>query len=424
MGQTQTTNAVRPPDWFGNVRGHPDVEKAAICDISQLPIPTFLDIRAIHPQLAVDPFPLEEYQPYCVAALNCDPNLNKLVYACVPKKCTEAQFWSKYFCHVYLRIRGVCADGVMTKDILLAEDDRTSNTVICLFQYHQDFIHLSKAETDDIMGRDKDDDEKLAIGINFAKGKDVIPKDVEVEPTKVIDVMGRTADNVAAEIITALGDAPSKGCIMVLQGLSGTGKGTTVSKLQATLPKAHSWSNGNLFRSLTLLAVTYCEQNGINFRAEVLTQERLAEFMGMLSFDKFDGQFDIKITGLGMDYLVSKIANTVLKEPRIGKNIPTVAQFTQGEVINFAAAATAKMSADGYNVLMEGRAQTLNFVRTPHRFELMLKEPLIIGMRRAAQRMVAKVVQDQKALPAAELTPKMITELLEAALNDFLKISP
>jgi len=37
---------------------------------------------------------------------------------------------------------------------------------------------------------------------------------------------------------------------------------------------------------------------------------------------------------------------------------------------------------------MEGRAQTLNYVRTPHRFELTLSKPLTIGLRRAAQRLV------------------------------------
>ena len=55
------------------------------------------------------------------------------------------------------------------------------------------------------------------------------------------------------------------GCVLVLQGLSGTGKGTTVAKLQAALPSCVSWSNGNVFRSLTLLAVTHCEQAGVAF---------------------------------------------------------------------------------------------------------------------------------------------------------------
>lgn len=80
-------------------------------------------------------------------------------------------------------------------------------------------------------------------------------------------------------------------------------------------------------------------------------------------------------------HLVGRLAGwLVLDQPtqtqpllRFSQNIPAVAQLTQGEVINFAAAATAKMSADGFNVLMEGRAQTLDYVRSPHRFELTLK---------------------------------------------------
>ena len=76
------------------------------------------------------------------------------------------------------------------------------------------------------------------------------------------------ADKVADEIIAALGDGPSKGasdcqwgndslkqlvllvsrhasrgCVMTLQGLSGTGKGTTVDKLKEKLPNAQTWSD-------------------------------------------------------------------------------------------------------------------------------------------------------------------------------------
>ena len=57
-------------------------------------------------------------------------------------------------------------------------------------------------------------------------------------------------------------------------------------------------------------------------------------------------------------------------------------------MITFAAAAAETMRAAGMNVLMEGRAQTLDYVRTPHRFELTLAQPLVIGQRRAAQRMI------------------------------------
>ena len=245
-----------------------------------------------------------------------------------------------------------------------------------------------------------------------------------MEPTTRVDVLGKTADEVADAIVKALGKAASQGCVLVLQGLSGTGKGTTVAKLQAKLPRATAWSNGNVFRALTLLAVSRCEAAGEAFSADGLTPEVLRGLMSCLSFGKFGegGSFDIRIKGHGHDTLVSRVANTTLKEPRVGRNIPTVAERTQGEVVTFAAAAAAAMSAEGHNVLMEGREQTLNYVRTPHRFELTLSQPLIIGKRRAAQRAMAAVnaagklgrAGDGKVEPSASLIKAVIKQEIEA----------
>ena len=57
----------------------------------------------------------------------------------------------------------------------------------------------------------------------------------------------------------------------------------------------------------------------------MLTAPFLADCMSCLSFGKFGGEFDIAIKGYGLDLKVSAVANTVLKEPKVGKNIPTVA---------------------------------------------------------------------------------------------------
>lgn len=188
--------------------------------------------------------------------------------------------------------------------------------------------------------------------------------------------------------------------VLVLQGLSGTGKGTTVAKLQALLPRASTWSNGNgavwpltcmsgcwrgrccasvgpmphavyvgstpraacaargtVFRAITLLAVTYCESHGLPFDAEVLTPQLLAQFVSCLKFERqpstADGPpaFDVRIDGMGINARVSQVANTLLKEPKVSKNIPTVARVTQGEVISFAARCAEDMRAAGLNVL-------------------------------------------------------------------------
>ena len=88
-------------------------------------------------------------------------------------------------------------------------------------------------------------------------------------------------------------------------------------------------------------------------------------------------------------------------------------------MIKFAAGAAEAMRQDGMNVLMEGRAQTLNYVRTPHRFELTLSEPNIIGMRRAAQRMMGEALKQLKGNEAA--TPEDVRAALAAALATMAK---
>lgn len=59
----------------------------------------------------------------------------------------------------------------------------------------------------------------------------------------------------------------------------------------------------------------------------------------------------------------------------------------------FAAKAVETMGKDGLFVLLEGREQTVNYVRTPFRFILELSDPSLIGKRRAAQRLMADAVE-------------------------------
>jgi hypothetical protein len=189
----------------------------------------------------------------------------------------------------------------------------------------------------------------------------------------------------------------------VLCGLSGTGKGTTVAKLGELLPagKTTGWSNGDVFRALTLLAATWCEQQGLaEFDAEkALTPENVAEFVAMLEFGEVDGVWDITIRGLGVDSRVSAIKNTELKGPKVSKNIPTVAERTQGEVVKFASAATNRMGAAGLIVLLEGREATVNYIDSPHRFTLVMSDASVIGRRRAAQRVAAAALAAVGAEP-------------------------
>lgn len=223
-------------------------------------------------------------------------------------------------------------------------------------------------------------------------------------------------------------------------------QGTTVAILRQKLEQEEgkqvvTWSNGNIFRSVTLLAATWCEQQGCDgFDADkALTKENIADFMTMLTFGKvrmllndviimhesylqtntrvclsrqFDGKYDTRIQGLGLDMLISQVENTELKSPKVSKNIPTVAQVTQGEVILFAASAVETMGKDGLVVLLEGREQTVDYVRTPYRFTLVLSDESLIGKRRAAQRLMADALKNLPEGASDEQVVKVLEESL------------
>jgi len=293
--------------------------------------------------------------------------------------------------------------STISRALLEKQNAETSNALIELWKDSDKFLALAKSEGDLTIQRDQEDAVKLEKGIEFAKSKGVIDPNYVPEPYVELDVLGKTPSIVADEILAKIKSNSGKedeGSVIVLCGLSGTGKGTTVAQVRQKLEaeegkKVVTWSNGNIFRSVTLLAVTWCEQqadiDGFD-KEKALTKENLQSFVGMLSFDKFEGKYDTRINGLGLDMLVSQVQNTELKSPKVSKNIPTVAEVTQGEVILFAAGAVETMGKDGIFVLLEGREQTVNYVRTPHRFTLVLSDDSLIGKRRAAQRLMAEAL--------------------------------
>lgn len=288
--------------------------------------------------------------------------------------------------------------------LLKEQNASTSNAIIEQYQENPLFTKLATFEGNATLSRDKEDDVKLAKGIRFAQQKGVLDPKYKPEPYITIDVLGKTPDQVASQIMESVESTSSKkkkGSVIVLCGLSGTGKGTTVSNLREKMEgaghKVVTWSNGNIFRSVTLLAATWCERQGLEgFNADkALTKDNLQDFMSMLSFGKFrNNTYDTRIRGLGLELYVSDVQNTDLKAPRVSQNIPTVAEVTQGEVVLFAAQAVETLGRDGWVVLLEGREATVNYVPTPHRFTLTLSDESLIGKRRAAQRLMGAAVKE------------------------------
>ena len=302
---------------------------------------------------------------------------------------------------------------------LECQDATTSAAVIDELSSDPGFMRLSTFEGDAIVARDEEDAQKLQKGVDASVAAGVLPK-LEPPPTyQVIDVLGKTPDDVCDAILKHMGDAASKGGVLVLCGLSGTGKGTTVSRLQARLGegKTKCWSNGDVFRSLTLLAATWREKNYNPNWDKTLTPKNVADFMGMLEFGKFEGAWDIRVKGLGIDCLVSKVKNTTLKAPLVAKSIPTVAERTQGEVVKFAASAAQQMGDSGLVVLLEGREATVNYIPSPYRYTLTMSDRAVLGQRRAAQRLAAAVLKDV----GAGATDDAIRVALWKTCNAFFK---
>ncbi|RNF12658.1 hypothetical protein TraAM80_00202 [Trypanosoma rangeli] len=299
----------------------------------------------------------------------------------------------------------------ITATLLRQQDDLCSVAVLALLRGKDDFKRLAASEGEAIICRDKEDEEKLAVGIDIARAKGILRGNPHVAKAIQICVAGRTAQQVTGEVLCHL---PSKeGNIIVIQGLSGTGKGTTVEKLQKVLPRCVTWSNGNVFRSYTYLC---CEElKGAPVVPELLTPELLSKVEKQLTFEQMkDGEFDVMLKGT---MRVADIQNTLLKTPEISRAVPTVAQQTQGEVIRFANMAVGKLSRAGHNVILEGRAQTLNNIPTPLRFELVMDDTTLLGERRAAQRVMARALSNIKD-HLGEATDEMVEEAIMKALDE------
>ena len=143
----------------------------------------------------------------------------------------------------------------------------------------------------------------------------------------------------------------------------------------------------------------------------------------MLSFEKVNGAWDVVINGLGISTSVGEIQNTILKSTKVAANIPTVARLTQGEVIAFASEALEKMRADGKNILLEGREQTVDFIPTKYRYTLTLTDPTLVGKRRAAQRLAAAAFTSEAFKNGSAEVDAILLQVLEKMYQECKQVN-
>ena len=111
-------------------------------------------------------------------------------------------------------------------DTLKQQNADTSNSIIEHWASSEAFGKLAKFEGDLTVNRDQEDADKLQVGIDYAKEKGVIDPKYVPEPYVNLDVLGKTPDQVAMEILATVDKNSQGGAggVIVLCGLSGTGK--------------------------------------------------------------------------------------------------------------------------------------------------------------------------------------------------------
>jgi hypothetical protein len=291
---------------------------------------------------------------------------------------------------------------------VLAGGAAASNAVLSSLSNSPAFTALSASEGAAITQRDDEDGAMLSTGISKSLASGVLsPDDKSSDDYARVEVDGKTPAEVSSIIMDKTPTSQTSGRVIVVVGLSGVGKGTTVSTLKTSLASTRDdknadrvlcWSNGNIFRALTMLTSLHIEQNSITADlSSVIAGDGSVELkktlLSMLSFEinPDTTEYDTRITGYGVDYWIKSIENTILKGPLVSGKIPTVASQTQGEVVKFVSDAIVKLTVNaGYDVIVEGRAETVDYIKSPTRFELVMKDTSVIGARRAAQRVAGE----------------------------------
>lgn len=125
---------------------------------------------------------------------------------------------------------------IVTYDILSKQNATTTNAIIEHYTSESSsksnsdaFLGLSESEGSSILRRDDEDGSKLQKGIDVAKAKGVLDPKFVPEEYISIDVLGKSPEDVANEILYFVrqdgdGGQGGGGGVVVLCGLSGTGK--------------------------------------------------------------------------------------------------------------------------------------------------------------------------------------------------------
>ncbi len=298
-----------------------------------------------------------------------------------------------------------------------------TNAIIETLLTNPKFIELSRIETGRTVQRDQMDAGRLHLGVKRSIDEGKLKPLRTTINTKKISVDGLTTQEIIGEIKKGL-KTSSSGRLITISGKSGTGKGTTSEALTASFFNGVAYSNGDVFRVLTYLTIEALGANIPKLRKEKgkyfsqLPTHFFEKLLKGIKFEFSEGKPDIVIkSGRIWGKRVSEIKNSRLKARDISILVPLVAARTQGLSIAFARKAIKEMIAKGYTVIQEGRQVSLDHLPTSDRFELVLNDAKIIGQRRIAQRIAAKIENICRTQKYSKVYPPSINDLYQEAIN-------
>ena len=336
----------------------------------------------------------------------------------------------------------IAAELSISYDLLSQQGVSTNEAINRFFSNSTLFEDYSATQSRLVTARDEADTANLQEGIDYSVEQGVLDEISEPVPYTKIDVLSLVPADTASIILLAsnLDDSTvptDEGSSIIVIGKSGTGKGATLSELEKMLiqlgqdeDKIINWSAGNVFRSYTLLAVTWWEQQqedgniplDCDFNAGVaITPSNMELFTSMLQFGLFNNEYDTRIRGLGFDTYVSEIKFTELASNKVTSVISSVANLIQGEAILFIKDALEILKEDAFVVLLDGREPSMNYVPTPNRFELILSDPNVIGNRRAAQLVGAAALESVNEDASDEEVAAALNEALETLASSVVE---
>jgi Mg/Co/Ni transporter MgtE len=108
----------------------------------------------------------------------------------------------------------------LSYSLLTEQNANTTNAIIRHFADSSPFLSLSSAEGAQILQRDEEDAQKLQRGIDIAKEKGVIDPNFKAEEYIAVDVLGKSPDMVADEILDKVRKQEGEGVRTVMSYLS------------------------------------------------------------------------------------------------------------------------------------------------------------------------------------------------------------